>query len=111
MQRPAKCNKTILLVDDEETERIITCQILHGEGCTVLEADCYASALSVFEANRDRIDLLIADISLPDGNGCDLALVMRGGKPDLRVLFVSGHVGTEVCRYYGLDVTDQHFLK
>jgi DNA-binding response OmpR family regulator len=111
MPRPPKCGKTILLVDDEETERATACQILHGEGCTVLEAECCKDALSVFEANRDRIDLLISDIALPDGDGCQLALLMRVGKPDLRVLFVSGNVGAEVCRFYGLNVTDKHFLR
>ena len=65
----------------------------------------------VFEANRDRIDLFLADIALPDGNGCELAVAMRQQKPNLRVLFVSGHVGSEVCRFYGLDVTDEHFLR
>ena len=59
----------------------------------------------------EAVDLLIADISLPDGNGCELAIAMREKKPDLRVLFVSGHVGAEVCRFYGLDVTDLHFLR
>jgi DNA-binding response OmpR family regulator len=31
--------------------------------------------------------------------------------PNIKVLFVSGHVGSEACRYYGLDVTDSHFLR
>jgi DNA-binding response OmpR family regulator len=106
-----KSKKTILLLDDEETERANASQILHGEGWNVLEADCCKDALMVFEANRDRIDLLLADIALPDGNGCELALAIRQQKPHLRVLFVSGHVGSEVCRFYGLDVTDEHFLR
>jgi len=54
--------------------------------------------------------LLITDISLPGGNGCELAIALREQKPDLRVLFVSGHVGAEICRYYSLDIFDEHFL-
>ena len=111
MHSVSKRKKTILLLDDEETERTNTCQVLHGENCTVIEADCCERALTLFEANRDRIDLLVFDIALPDGNGCELAVALRKQKPDLRVLFVSGHVGAEVCRFYGLDVTDDHFLK
>jgi len=102
--------KTLLVVDDEESERSIARRILQSEGCTVLEADSYKNALTVFEQNRQGVDLLIADLSLPDGNGCELALTMQQENPDLRVLFVSGHVGAEVCRFYGLDVTDLHFL-
>src|SRR5947199_496995 len=111
MHSVSKRKKTILLLDDEAMERTKACEILHGENCTVLEADCCKRALTLFEANRDRIDLLVADIALPDGNGCELALALRQQKPDLRLLFVSGHVGAEVCRFYGLDVTDDHFLK
>ena len=111
MHSVSKRKKTILLLDDEATERKKACEILHGENCTVLEAECCEGALTLFEANRDRIDLLVADIALPDGNGCELAVTLRQRKPELRVLFVSGHVGAEVCRFYGLDVTDDHFLK
>ena len=57
------------------------------------------------------MSLLIADVALGDGNGCDAALMMRNQKPDLRVLFTSFHVGSEVLRFYGLEVTDEHFLQ
>ena len=108
---PRKFNKTILIVDDEEIELNRCCQILLREGYTVLEADCYRRAISVVEDNLDHVDLLVADVSLPDGDACALALRMRDHRPDLRVLFVSGHVGAEVCRFYGLDQTGIHFLK
>lgn len=104
-------NKTILFLDDEDSERRIGVELLQSQGYTVLEANSYKTAVEVFEKNRDRIDLFVADISLPDGNGCELATALRNLKPDLRVLFVSGHVGAEVCRFYGLDVTDLHFLR
>ena len=35
---------------------------------------------------------------------------MRKRKSDLRVLFVSGHVGAEVCRFHGLEPSTLHFL-
>lgn len=81
------------------------------EGCTILEADCYKSAVTVFGANQEHVDLLVADLSLPDGDACDLALHLRDRQPDLRVLFVSGHAGAEVCRFYDLDQTGLHFLR
>lgn len=102
---------TILIVDDEESDRTPTRKVLEDAGYTVLEADSLRDAFGRFASHRDSIDLVVADIALPDGNGCELALSMRGEKPDMRVLFVSGHVGSEVCRYYGLEVTDLHFLR
>src|SRR5882724_9052396 len=94
--------KTVLLVDDEESDRDSIRQILHADGYTALEADSYQHAWAAFETNRDTVDLLIADISLPDGNGCMRGLAIHKHKPDIRVLFVSGHVGPEVCRFFGL---------
>ena len=103
--------KTILVVDDEETDREEIRDILHTQDYMVLEAGAYDHALRVFERNRDAVDLLISDISLPAENGCNLAITLREQKADLRVLFISGYVGAEVCRFYGLEVTDEHFLR
>src|SRR5436190_21750531 len=102
--------ETILLVDDEETDRTVVRRILESKGYAILEADTYHRALHVFEKNRESIALLLTDISLPGGNGCELWVSMRKRKSDLRVLFVSGHVGAEVCRFHGLEPSALHFL-
>ena len=102
---------TILIVDDEESDRSVTREVLKEAGYIVLESDSFQDAFGRFESHRDSIDLLVADIALPDGNGCELALAIREQKPDMRVLFISGHVGSEICQYYGLDVTSLQFLR
>ena len=102
---------SILLVDDEEADREQMRRTLRDQGYAVLEAGTYHEALRSFELNRDCIGLLISDISLPGGNGCELAIVLRKRKPDLRVLFVSGYVGAEICPYYSLEVSDEHYLR
>jgi DNA-binding response OmpR family regulator len=100
----------ILLVDDEHTDREEMRRPLEDEGYTVLTAGTYQEALCIFELNGDAFELLIADISLPGGNGCELAIGLRKQKPDLRVLFISGDCGAEICKYYSLEVSDEHFL-
>ncbi len=102
---------TVLVVDDEESDRNAIVHALRSQRCSVLEASSYAKAIAVFESYRHTVRLLIADIALPDGNGCALAIALHQQQPDLRVLFVSGHVGSEVCKYYGLDVDALHFLR
>src|SRR3954454_21676220 len=96
-------NKTILIVDDEDNDLRRSCDIVEVEGYTVFEADCYSGAITVVEENPGTLDLLVADLSLPDGDSCDLAIRLRERLPNLRVLFVSGKAGAEVCRFYGLD--------
>ena len=103
--------ETILLVDDEETDREQMRRTLRGQGHTILEAGTYHEALSIFELKPESFELLISDISLPGGNGCELAIALRKQKPDLRVLFVSGYAGAEICPYYSLEVSDEHFLR
>jgi DNA-binding response OmpR family regulator len=101
---------TILVVDDEEMERLEMADHLRGAGYNVLEAENYTDALALCNSKKG-ISFLVADIALPDGNGCNLATALRQSVPNLAVLFVSGHVGSEACQYYGLNVTDLHFLR
>lgn len=101
---------TILVVDDEESDRSELLNALSQEGFHVLGAETYGEAMAICETTPG-ISFLVADVALPDGNGCALAIAARQKIPKLKVLFVSGHVGGEACRYYGLDVTDTHFLR
>jgi DNA-binding response OmpR family regulator len=104
-------NIRVLLVDDEETDLAAARDVLESDGHSVEVAADYPGAMAVFDAARDAFDLLIIDVSLPGGNGCDLAMTIWRQRPGIPVLFISGHVGAEVCRYYGLDVSDSHFLR
>jgi two-component system, cell cycle sensor histidine kinase and response regulator CckA len=101
----------VLVVDDEEIDRTTIARILCKHGYAVLEAQGCRDAMAAWDLNRNAIDLLVTDISLPDGNGCALAIAIQERKPQLRLLLVSGHVGAEVCKFYGLEVTDLHFLR
>ena len=103
--------QVILAVDDEVSDLERMLEILQGQGYAVLAAGDFTQAVRVFRDSQDAIVLLIADISLPGKNGCDLAKELLAIKPDLKVLFVSGHVGLEVCRFYGLAPSDLHFLR
>jgi DNA-binding response OmpR family regulator len=103
--------QTVLVVDDELEDRQSIRATLEALGDTVLEASNYCSAVKTFEENRDKIDLLISDISLPDENGCELAKSILKVRPDMKVLFISGNAGSVVCRFYGLVSPDLHFLE
>ena len=106
----AEDTQTVLVIDDEASDREMMSEKLRREGYRVLEANAYQDALRVFRRNGE-IDLIVSDVSLPGGNGCELAMAIRKQKPDIRMLFVSGHVGAEVCRFYGLELSDLHFLR
>jgi DNA-binding response OmpR family regulator len=101
----------ILVVDDEPEDLAAIRALLDGKGYKVFGAGNYDSAWNIFNRSQDEISLLIADVSLPGKNGCELAQSVLSLKPELKVLFVSGHAGAEVCRFYGFTVSDLHFLR
>jgi DNA-binding response OmpR family regulator len=103
--------QTILVVDDEVEDRDTIRAALEARGDKVLEASNYCSAVKTFEQHRDEIDLLITDVSLPDENGCELAKSILRSKPGVKILFISGHAGFEVCRFYGFVGPGLHFLE
>jgi two-component system, cell cycle sensor histidine kinase and response regulator CckA len=102
---------TILVVDDEPNDVEAARSALEPAGFTVLSADSYEAALEVAAQNIHEIELAILDISLPGTNGVDLFQALLRKNAALKVLFVSGHVGAEIIRFYGLRATNRHFLK
>ena len=83
--------ETILLVEDEESVRRVTCQILQARGYYLLEAASGREALEIFEQHEGRIDLLLTDVMMPKMRGPQLADELRGRDHTLRVLFMSGY--------------------
>ena len=58
---------TVLVVDDEETARMVVSQFLRSKGYEVLEAGTMADARAVI--SKGVADIIILDVRLPDGYG------------------------------------------
>jgi PAS domain S-box-containing protein len=86
----AETGETVLIVDDEPTVRMLVTDVLGELGYTAIEAADGAGGLRVLQSDA-RIDLLITDVGLPGGlNGRQMADAARLGRPDLKVLFITG---------------------
>jgi CheY-like chemotaxis protein len=86
----AAASKTILVVEDDLISRLALEDLLKSEGYEVLVAGKPSEAIR-FAAERDgAIDLLLSDVRLPEMNGAALADRLRAGRPDLRIVFMSG---------------------
>ena len=81
---------TLLIVDDDTAVRDIVAAILLEAGFTVLQAPDGPAALLQLEA-ATRIDLLVVDYGMPGMNGMELADIARRRRPDLPVIFMTGH--------------------
>jgi len=82
--------ETVLMVDDSCDVRTLACFILRKAGYVVLEARDGPHALKVAEEHAGPIHLMATDVVMPRMGGRQLAERMRGLRPDLRVLYLSG---------------------
>lgn len=80
---------TILVCEDDYLIRLTTAEILREDGYVVFDAATGRQALDLLD--RHKIDLLMADIGLPDMTGVDLADRARKLRPTLPLLFATGH--------------------
>lgn len=100
---------TVLVVDDRSLARRIASRILSEEGFRVLEADGLGEALEVLAQARGRVDLVMLDVVLADGDGVKLARQIQEEWPAQRMLFMSGFAA-EVLTRHGLRDLDVPFL-
>jgi len=90
-KRPEKGSGTILVVDDEEYILNADKAMLNELGYEVLLANGGKEALRVFDENKDRINLLILDLIMPDLSGELVYDRIKSLRPDIRVILSSGY--------------------
>jgi len=82
---------TILLVDDEEMVLDVGVQLLKALGYTVLEAKGGREAVEIYRENKDKIDMVLLDMIMPDMGGGEAYDRMKEINPDIKVLLSSGY--------------------
>jgi CheY-like chemotaxis protein len=92
---PKKGALRVLLVEDHHDSRAALLRLLERCGHEVCACDCVAAALA--EAGAAPFDIVICDIGLPDGDGCDLMRTLRDDH-GVSCIAVSGHADDEHAR-------------
>ena len=70
----------VLYIEDNLTNRLLVLRVLTAEGHTVLEAGNGLQGLDI--ARRERPDLILVDINMPDLDGYEVAARLRAlGEP------------------------------
>jgi two-component system, cell cycle sensor histidine kinase and response regulator CckA len=82
----------VLLVDDDDLVRPVIADSLREAGYEVVEAADAEEAISLVHA-LPQIDLVISDVVMPGMDGPTMVAKLRRERPDLRVLFITGHSG------------------
>lgn len=92
----------VLLVEDNDLARDAIRLLIQTTGRRVSVAGTIAEAKEV--ARMDPPDLVLLDLTLPDGDGLDVARLLLGQPEPPRVVALTGHDAPEVidrCRAAG----------
>ncbi len=105
----ARGSETILLVEDQPLVREVAAKMLRERGYAVHEAADGASAFAA-AAQAGPMHLLVTDAVLPDSDGRSIYRRLAEGRPELRVLFMSGYAGDVIGRHGVVDA-GVHFIQ
>jgi DNA-binding response OmpR family regulator len=84
-------SETILVAEDHAGVRAVANEILGVHGYTTILAADGHEALRLFRQDPTRIDLAILDVAMPRLSGTEVFTQIRAIRPDLPVVFTSGH--------------------
>jgi len=96
-------SETILLVEDEEAIRRLIRPCLESKGYKVLEARDGVEALAIAERHQGPIHLLLTDVEMSPIHGRALARCLAPLRPQMKVLYISGHTEDDIVRHSVLD--------
>ncbi|MBU0679366.1 MAG: PAS domain S-box protein [Verrucomicrobia bacterium] len=94
---------TVLLVDDEETVRVVAKRMLEKAGYDVLTAGDGRDAVETVKERGDSIDCVILDLTMPHMDGDQAFMAMREICPDIRVIVSSGYTEYEIAQRFASE--------
>lgn len=98
-------NKTkILVIDDDEIVRQVLEMLLKDLGYEVISSSDPYEAISIFDLNKDSINLVISDMIMPKLNGKELFYRIKEIKKNLRFILLSGYTKNNVDEKFLNDI-------
>ena len=88
--------ETVLLVEDETSIRKAVRQALQRNGYRILEAPNPGEALLISEQHTGFIHLMLTDVVMPRMSGPHLVERLDPWHPEMKVLYMSGHLERDI---------------
>ena len=99
---PVQRAPCVLVVEDEEAVRALTCRLLEGEGFEVIEARNGREALSLALAHAGDLDLVLTDVVMPEMGGVALAEQLAANGVGAKIVYFSGYTDSADVLELGL---------
>lgn len=96
-------SETVLLVEDENAVRLLARRFLEMRGYTVFAAAGGPDALRVSREHKGPIHLLLTDVVMPRMSGREVALQLASERPEMKVVFMSGHTDDAIIHHGVLE--------
>jgi len=103
-------SETVLVVEDEAPVGSLARKVLRANGYNVLQAAGAEEALETASRHTGPLHLLLTDVVMPGLSGRELAERLRGSRPELKVLYMSGYTDDAIVRH-GLHGPTTAFLQ
>ena len=84
-------SETVLFVDDEDMIIEVAGELFEQLGYKVLTAGNGREAIETYEKNKERIDIVLLDMVMPDMSGGETYDKLKKINPDIIVLLASGY--------------------
>ena len=94
---PRGSHQRVMIVDDEPALVELCEEILADIGYEPVGFRSSTQALQRFRADPARFDVVLTDEAMPDLTGAELAREIRRIRPDMPVVLMSGHGGTQLA--------------
>jgi signal transduction histidine kinase/ActR/RegA family two-component response regulator len=108
--RTTGAKELVLVVEDNDKVREVTVQLLHELNYATIDAESARAALALLDAHAD-VKVLLTDVVMPEMNGRRLAEEALKRRPDLRVLYTTGHTRSAIVHDGILDPDVQLLVK
>ena len=91
LETPMGADELILVVDDEESIRLLAKEMLESCGYRVLLAENGFEAVEVYEKHRNKIEAVILDMVMPKMGGREAFLELKALNPQVKALLSTGY--------------------
>lgn len=107
---PRERGKFILIAEDDKPVRRFISNYLGRRGYYIITANDGDEAVTMFNGNRELIDLVILDVVMPGKNGKIVYEEIKKVNPEIKVLFISGHTD-DILSAKGIQQENLEFMQ